>query len=171
MSERPAGGGTIVAGMGSMCRCDDAVGIIIARKIAARAPGRTIIAETTGDGSALIDLWRGRDAVIVAGAIASDARTGAIYRFNAIEEEIPAGFFIPPDSFGLCEAIELARALDELPPRLIVYGVRGKNFGHGIGISERVLMAADQIVEYVLEDLAMLGEAVPAAETAEGHSR
>lgn len=176
-------GGILVAGIGSMCRCDDAAGIIIARKLASRAPRGIDIAESSGDGSVLMELWRGRETVIVAGAIASDARPGTIYRFvangaggpNGAErtssaeraggagaDEIPAGFFIPPDAFGLGEAVELGRALDDLPPRLIIYGVRGKNFGHGIGISERVMAAADRVVEYILEDIEVLREFTPA---------
>jgi hydrogenase maturation protease len=148
----------LVAGIGSMCRCDDAIGLIIVRKLAPRISASVEILEIAGEGSALMELWRGRRTVIVIGAISSDARTGTIYRFNATEDEIPAGLFVPPDAFGLGEAIELGRALDELPPRLLVYGVRGKNFGHGIGLSERVIAAADRVVEYILEDLEICTE-------------
>ena len=153
--------GVLVAGIGSMCRCDDAIGLIIARKLAPRVSSSIEIREISGEGSALMELWRGRRTVIVAGAISSDARTGTIYRFNAGEDEIPSGLFIPPDAFGLGEAIELGRALDELPARLLVYGVRGKNFGHGIGLSERVVAAADRVVEYILEDLELCTETEP----------
>jgi hypothetical protein len=52
------------------------------------------------------------------------------------------------------EAIELARALGQLPPRLIVYGVEGADFTAGEGLSLDVEKAAQAVVRLVLDDVA-----------------
>ena len=49
---------------------------------------------------------------------------------------LPAGYAIPAHRFrsythttGISETVELARALDQLPRRLIVFGIEGKTLG------------------------------------------
>ena len=56
-------------------------------------------------------------------------------------------------AFGLAEAVELARALGRLPPRLIVYGIEGKSFEAGVGLSPEVGAAVQEVVERVLGEL------------------
>jgi len=47
----------------------------------------------------------------------------------------------------------LARALGRLPPRLIVYGVEGKAFEAGVGLSPEVKAAVQEVAERVLGEL------------------
>ncbi|HKC86245.1 MAG TPA: hypothetical protein VKG02_09745 [Blastocatellia bacterium] len=44
----------------------------------------------------------------------------------------------------MAEAIELARALGNIPQRLMVYGIEGKNFAAGVGLSAEVEKAAGE---------------------------
>jgi len=55
---------------------------------------------------------------------------------------------------GLAGALELARALDRLPPRVVVVGVVGTDFGPGHPLSEPVEAAVPAAVATVLEALA-----------------
>jgi hypothetical protein len=45
---------------------------------------------------------------------------------------------------GVAEAIELARALGALSRSLVVYGIEGKNFAAGVGLSYEVEKAAGE---------------------------
>jgi len=49
--------------------------------------------------------------------------------------------------------VELARALGRLPPRLIIYGIEGKSFEAGAGLSPEVQAAVEGVVERVLREV------------------
>jgi hydrogenase maturation protease len=59
-------------------------------------------------------------------------------------------------AFGVAEAIELARALRQLPPVLVVYGVEGATFETGAGLSTVVAAAVPQAVARVRQELLVL---------------
>jgi hydrogenase maturation protease len=48
----------------------------------------------------------------------------------------------------------LARALRRLPPRLIIYGIEGKTFAAGVGLSRAVEEAVAQVVIQVRQEVA-----------------
>ena len=56
-------------------------------------------------------------------------------------------------AFGLAETIELARALDRLPARLLVYGIEGACFEAGDELSPPVRAAVDAVREELRERL------------------
>ena len=56
-----------------------------------------------------------------------------------INNHVPAQLsFQSTHVFGVGEAIELARVLEQLPPILIVYAIEGENFSTGIGLTSKV---------------------------------
>ena len=56
-------------------------------------------------------------------------------------------------AFSVAEAVEMARALDQLPPHLIVYGIEGKDFAAGEGLSVEVEAGARKAVEQILKEI------------------
>jgi len=56
-------------------------------------------------------------------------------------------------AFGLQEAIELSRVLQQLPKRLVIYGIEGKSFAIGERLSKEVSQALSQAVARILEDV------------------
>jgi len=52
--------------------------------------------------------------------------------------------------FGAAEVIELGRALNQWPPRLIVYGIEGKNFAPRTGLSEAVEKAVPEVIARIV---------------------
>jgi len=154
-SERaPGRSPTLIIGLGNEYRRDDAVGLVVARRLREAAPESVRVLEESGEGAALMDSWKDADAVILIDAVHSGAKPGTIHRFDAHTQPIATKFFrYSTHAFGVAEAVELARALGRLPPRLIVYGVEGKSFEAGLGLSPEVEKAAQEVVERVLEDL------------------
>ncbi len=153
----------IIIGIGNDYRGDDAAGLIVARKIAELASGRVKVVESSGDAAALMDLWEKSDLVVAVDAVSSGDNAGRIYRFEPIMEPIPEALFSRSSThdFGLHEAIELSRALDRLPRRLVVYGIAGTVFENGNIISEQVALSIEQVTQKVLEELTMESDKQP----------
>jgi hydrogenase maturation protease len=143
----------ILIGIGNAYRSDDGVGIVVARRLREHVPAGVAILEASGEGAALLDAWTGAATVILVDAVQSGAPPGTIHRLDANSGPIPSRFFhYSTHSFSVAEAVELARALNQLPPRLIVYGIEGKNFADGESLSDEVERAAVRVAEQALAD-------------------
>ncbi len=144
----------LIIGIGNEYRGDDAAGLIVARRLKARLADSVIVLEQSGDGAALIEAWRGAQTVTIIDATMSGAAPGTIHRFDATVQPIPAvSFHGSTHAFSLAEAIELACALCQLPSRLVVYGIEGKNFAAGVGLSAEVETAVGEAVRRALSEL------------------
>ena len=149
-----AEGRTLIIGLGNEYRGDDAVGLIVVRRLREAAPESVRVLEESGEGAALLESWQDADTVILIDAVHSGAKPGTIHRFDAHVQPIARKFFrFSTHAFGVAEAVELARALGRLPPRLIVYGVEGKTFEAGAGLSPEVEAAAQEVAERVLGEV------------------
>lgn len=145
---------TLVIGIGNAYRSDDGAGLAAMRALQAkRLPGVQFLA-CAGDGTALIDAWQTGRNVILIDAVASGARAGTTYRFDALAEQIPLSCsFHSTHAFGIAEALELARALECLPPSLLVYGIEGQNFMSGVGLAPPVQEAIQEVVEQITREV------------------
>jgi hydrogenase maturation protease len=143
----------LIVGIGNDYRGDDAVGLIVARRLRMRLADSVKVLEQNGDGAALMEVWWRAETVIIIDAVASGAAPGTIHRFDANTLPIPKGAFrCSTHAFGVAEAIELSRALGEFPRSLVVYGIEGKNFAAGVGLSPEVEKAACEAVRQVFYD-------------------
>ena len=131
-------------GVGNAWRRDDGAGLAAAARV--RAAGG-IALEHEGDGIGLIHTWAGAAHVTVIDAAASGAPPGTLHRFDANMSALPAHTLrSSTHAFGVPDAIELARALGTLPPRLEVYAVEGEDFSTGRSLSPAVEAAVDALV-------------------------
>ena len=157
-SERISTEGLRVIGVGNEYRCDDGVGLIVARDIKRREFSGVSVLEESGEGAALMERMRGANAAIVIDAVSSGREPGTIYRFEAHMESMPAQFFhSSTHAFSVAAAVELGRMLNELPPVTLVYGIEGRQFVAGIGLSPELEKARQQVVKRIEEDLERLG--------------
>ena len=144
----------LIIGLGNDYRGDDAVGRAVARRLQAIAGDYVRVLEESGEGVALMESWKGGDFVILIDAVHSSAAAGTIHRFDAATQPVPGSFFhYSTHAFSVAEAVELARALNQLPPQLVIYGIEGKNFDSRVGLSPEVKMAAEELFRMVKEDL------------------
>ena len=105
-----SGTAPLVIGVGNPWRGDDGAGIEVARRVGGIA--------FEGDGTGLVELWAGAEDAVVVDAAASGAAPGTVHRFDAAAGPLPArSLRSSTHHFGVADAIELARALDRLPPR------------------------------------------------------
>jgi hydrogenase maturation protease len=145
---------TLVIGVGNEYRRDDAVGLVAARRLSETATETVRVLEESGEAASLIESWQGADSVILIDAVHSGASPGTIHRLDAHAGPIAREFFrFSTHAIGLAEAVELARALGRLPPRLVIYGIEGKSFEAGEGLSPEVEAAVGELVERVLAEV------------------
>jgi hydrogenase maturation protease len=147
----------LVIGIGNEYARDDAAGLLVARKLKERAQDTLAVLEHSGEGASLIEAWKGVASVFVVDAVRSGAAPGQTHRFNAALAPLPAQSFRgSTHAFGLCEAVELARCLNQLPRALVVYGIEGQDFAAGIGVSPAVKEAISTVAESVLNEVKVL---------------
>lgn len=141
-------GKILVIGIGNEFRRDDGVGHFIAGEIKKNnCPGARVL-EHRGEGVDLMEEWRGFETVILFDAVSSGAAPGTVRRFEIPGETVPRSLFCcSTHAINISDVIELAKTLDRLPKRLIVYGVEGKSFAMGPGLSPEVREAARKVVE------------------------
>jgi hydrogenase maturation protease len=144
----------LVIGIGNEYRGDDGAGLVAARELRARNLAETLIVECSGDGAVLMEVWEAASRVILVDTASSGAVPGTIYRFDALAQPLPADLsFQSTHAFGVAEAIGLARVLQRLPPRLIVYAIEGENFTAGANLSPQVAKAVRKVVERVTREV------------------
>ena len=131
----------IVIGIGNPDRGDDAVGVQVARQVAAER--LDVLTLEFDDPSEALDAWEPEDTVVVADAIRSGGEPGDIHVVDVLEQKLPAGNWSAggTHALGLAAVVELARSLDLLPKRLVVVGIEAGQFDHGAPMSEAVQAA------------------------------
>jgi hydrogenase maturation protease len=146
----------LVVGLGSPDRGDDAVGVVVARVVAARHLPRVEVL-THEDPTDLVELWSGRRLVVVVDAVRSGSEPGTL----TVLETGTGGQRLPESAwgrtgrggthaFGLASAVELARALRRLPDRVVLVGVEAASFDHRAPLSTAVAAAVQHAVDHVL---------------------
>ena len=144
----------LIVGIGNEYRGDDGVGLVAARELQAKKLPHILVTECSGDGAELMEMWKSAATVILVDAVSSGAKPGTIYRLDALTQPIPASFSFPSThAFGVAEALRLARALDQLPPYLMIYAIEGKNFAAGKGLSLEVEKVVREVVERVASEV------------------
>jgi hydrogenase maturation protease len=124
----------IVIGAGNPWRRDDGAGAAVARALGG-------VCEP--DLARLVERLGAASHAIVVDASASGAPPGTIRRYDAAATPLPAhALRRSTHDLGVADAIELARALGRLPPRVEVYAIEGADFGHGRGLTPAVKRAA-----------------------------
>ena len=112
------------------------------------------VLEETGDGAELLEAWKGADSVFLVDAVQSGAPPGTIHRLDARVEKLPTWFsHSSTHSFGVAEAIELARTMGELPDKLVVYGIEGLDFSAGTELSPDVAEVLPAAANLILQEI------------------
>ena len=146
--------GIVVIGVGNTFRGDDGAGIFVVRQLATRVPAGARIIEESGEGAALLELWKAAASVFLVDAVESGAPPGTIHRIDANAAPLPSRFFhCSTHAFGVAGAVELARVWNILPPRLIVYGIEGRSFSAGTGLSAEVEQAGASVEQRMLDEI------------------
>jgi len=144
----------LVIGVGNDFRSDDSVGLQIVRQLRQTLPTQVAVVEIDGDGTDLMQAWKDFKSVFVVDAVQSDGEPGELLFLDVTSDPLSS---IPARSschlFGVGEAIELARSLNQLPPKLRVYGIEGRSFEFGQSVSPEVEKSATVLLERLRDDI------------------
>lgn len=142
----------VVIGIGNEFRQDDAAGLLVARALKKLVPNSVQVLECTGASLELIDAWSWADSVVLVDAVSSGSDPGTIFFVEVHDQPIPASLFhYTTHDFNVSDSIELARLLGRLPKELVVYGIEGAAYGHGMEVSEQVDESIEEVTARVLE--------------------
>lgn len=156
----------LIIGVGNDMRGDDGAGLLVAHLLQEMSLPGVHVLQRGGEGSALIDAWQGYENVILVDAARSSNAVkngvpgrhppGTIHRFNLVDGPLPAilASSLSSHAFGVAGAIELARRLKRLPPKLTVYAIEGQDFTLGRPLSPVVNRAASVLALRLQEQFA-----------------
>ena len=146
--------GIIVIGIGNEFRGDDAAGLLVVRQLKKKQLSHVEFLEQSGEATALMDTMSQAGTVVLVDAVQSGAQAGHIHRYDASEQTMPAQFLrCSTHNFSVHDAIEMARALEKLPPRLMVFGIEGSHFEPGSKVSPSVQTAVVETAQRIKEEL------------------
>jgi len=150
------GAPTLVVGVGNLERGDDGVGPLVARLLARSwaddpPPGVDVLA-WGGDPLGLLDLWAGRERLLLIDAVVTGAAAGTCRRFAA-DAPFRSDAGASTHGLGVAAALELARALGRAPATVEVWGIEGVAFEPGAPLTPAVAEAALALVERLRRDL------------------
>ena len=159
--------GVVIAGLGSLYRHDDAVGVIVGEE-AARAVGTRCIGPLV-DPLDLLGRWDDASLAVVIDAVRSGTEPGTIRVLHLATEDLagPETGAVVPDggpagrtesrhratsSHGIdvLGVHRLARAVGGAPDRVVLVGIEGEDFSPGVGLSDPVRAAVPDAVRAVL---------------------
>lgn len=144
----------LVIGIGNEFRCDDAIGIITARKIKEKEIKGIDVAENNGDGALLIEQWHGYDKVILIDAVKLNNNPGRVHVIDPNNKPLPKDISLDSSHlFNIPEAIETAKVLNRMPGGMTIYGIEGKNFDAGTEITMEVSNASGEVITRVLNEI------------------
>lgn len=140
----------VVIGVGNEFRKDDGLGVRAVEQLKSLLPSVVLVYTLSGEGTELMQAWAHEHNVWLIDAVSSGAPAGTVHEIDAAAETVPAHFFhYSSHAFSVAEAIELSKAMDLLPPSVKLFGIEGKDFGSGIGLSPEVENALEEVVRRV----------------------
>jgi hydrogenase maturation protease len=155
MASRP---GVVVIGVGSEFRADDGIGPAVLAALSDAIPAGVALVASDGEPTRLVEAWTGAGtAIVVDAVVGSGTSPGALYRLDVRADNggLPAQRGVSSHDLGVGSAIELARALGRMPATLIVHGMEGADFSHGVTMSPLVAGRIDDLTAAVLADIRM----------------
>ncbi|KAA3661386.1 MAG: hydrogenase maturation protease [Calditrichaeota bacterium] len=129
----------LLIGVGNDFRCDDAVGLNLARRFEQEnLPGLDVLVEAN-DMLSLLEIWTDREQVYLCDAVMTAQPPGTIIRIDAFADNFQSDLSrFSSHSFGLNEIIMLGLRLKQLPKKLFFYGITGADFGFGKRVTPAV---------------------------------
>lgn len=147
---------TLVIGIGNDERGDDAFGLMVARHIASCAIPRVTVLTEQREGTALVTAWEqsAPSVSILIDAMSTGAQPGKIVRLDKVEDDFATrDFLASTHGIGVEQAIDLARALGVLPPRLVLYLIEGEQYELGAGLSAAVEAAIRPVCDAICREI------------------
>lgn len=156
---------TLLLGLGNLDRGDDAVGLDVAVRVAARlgmplvddggGPGPVAVDTWSGPDLDLLDRWAGHDRVLVVDASRGAGPPGTRRRVVVDPDHVTdTGRPTGSHAMGLPRVIALGRCLGRLPDRIELVTIEAGSVDAGRDLTPAVAVAAAALVGDLTDELA-----------------
>ncbi|HXF68777.1 MAG TPA: hydrogenase maturation protease [Thermoflexus sp.] len=138
----------VLIGLGNRMRRDDGVGLWVAQHLEAHGwPSLKVFPLGVPDPVALAQAWAGAEIAWIVDAAVAEVPPGMILRIRG--EDLPTDpreRWLSTHGLALREAIAFARMLEPSPSRMVVYGIVGRDFRYGEGLTPDVEASARRLI-------------------------
>jgi hydrogenase maturation protease len=148
-------GKIVIIGVGNLLLKDEGVGVHVVQELRKKGLPSTVEVHDGGvAGIGLLDFFPGASKVLLIDAADMNLTAGALVRFTP--EEVAGRIEGPRFSahdIGLLEVLELARALDQSPPQVVIFGIQPKEISWGTELSPEVQASIPQVTDLILKEI------------------
>jgi hydrogenase maturation protease len=145
----------LILGLGNPLQGDDGVGCRVAQALEQHTlPDDVEVMDGGTPGVGLVNLWEGRQRVIIVDAAEMGQAPGSVVRFRPEDVKLTgsAQRFSLHRS-GVADALALARELNLALPEIVVFGVQPARVDWSQSLSPEVQAAVPQVIEAIIESL------------------
>jgi len=136
-----------VIALGNTLRKDDAVGIVLRKKL-----GKRIEIIDGGTGALkLIDVLSRYDRIILLDAIDFGGAPGDLKIFDL--EDVDGENLFSTHSFDIKKLVELSKILYDKPREVVIVGIQPKDMSYGLDLSQEIRNKMDKISEKMIKIL------------------
>lgn len=163
----------LVLGVGNVLLGDEGIGIRVVEELENRFsfPEDVMILDGGTAGIELLRYIEGRDLLIVIDAMRADLAPGTVFRVE--DEDVPKRFMsrISPHQIGLSDLLAAGILSDQIPERMVLFGVEPERLETGIYLTSTVEDSLEKIIDAVLHELKTAGYAAPTLLALPGKSK
>lgn len=149
----------LVLGIGNILLSDEGIGVRVVEALEEqyRLPPGVECVDGGTSGFALMDLFEGRDHVLIVDAIVSDAAPGTVVKL--VDREVPTFFQarMTPHQIGLSDVLAALMLLDRGPKALTLLGIVPASLELSVELSPTLKSDLDGYVERVAQELNVIG--------------
>ena len=144
----------LVLGIGNILLRDEGVGVrVIEQMQTMHLPDDVELVDGGTAGADLLDVLAERRKVIVIDAVQADCEPGTVLQFTADDLVRPEGVGMSLHELGLGEALTMTRHLGCSPKDVVVFGIKPKDIGCGLELSEEIAASVPKVIELVLAEI------------------
>ena len=145
----------LILGLGNLLQCDDGVGCRVAQELERRAlPGNVDVIDGGTPGIGLLNLFEGRERVIIIDAAEMNLNAGEFRRFEPQDVTLTGS----KDRFslhrtGVMDALALACELNMALPPIVFFGVQPAIVDWNDALSPAVQAALPRVIDAILREI------------------
>lgn len=146
-------GELIIIGVGNPLRGDDGAGWAVVDSLKKNLPPSIPLRKVKGDIADLMEAFASYPIVYLIDACSLEAPPGSWRRIDGIHDSLPVeSHQTSTHGFGLSQAIGLAKNLNLLPAKLILYVIAGNEYHLTDTLSPQVAAAIGQVAMEILNE-------------------
>lgn len=141
-------------GIGNTFRGDDGAGLKVAEDLMSTFDKKVDVFINKGDIFELLDIFQRYNSVFLVDACSGDDTMGSWKKINPLVDILlPDSKQSSTHALNINQTIALAKSLHQLPKRLILYAIKGKNFQMNTSLSPEVREVLFSLKETIIEDI------------------